>query len=135
MGQKLKLYGKGENIRDWIHVDDHNMAVISIIEKGQNGETYLIGADGERSNLEVFELILREMGKDEVWLEHVKDRPGHDMRYAIDNSKLVKELGWEPRYIDFEAGLRATIEWYTNNRDWWEPLKKETEAKYASLGR
>ncbi len=133
-GEKLKLYGKGENVRDWIHVDDHNSAVLSIIEKGKSGETYLIGSNGEKSNIEVFNMILKQMGKDDLWLEHVKDRPGHDLRYAIDNSKLVNELGWEPKYLKFEDGLKATIEWYKTNEDWWKPLKAETEAKYQKAG-
>lgn len=133
-GEKLKLYGKGENVRDWIHVDDHNSAVITIIEKGKSGEVYLIGADGEKNNIEVFNMILKMMGKDETWLEHVKDRPGHDLRYAIDNTKLLNELGWRPKYTDFAAGLQATIDWYTNNEDWWRPLKAETEAKYKKAG-
>lgn len=134
-GQKLKLYGKGDNVRDWIHVDDHNRAVISIIEKGQSGETYLIGANGEKSNIEVFNLILKNMDKDNSWLEHVSDRPGHDMRYAIDNTKLVNDLGWKPLFIDFEEGLRATIKWYSDNESWWKPQKEATEAKYKELGR
>lgn len=133
-GEKLKLYGKGENVRDWIHVDDHNSAVITIIEKGRSGEVYLIGADGEKNNIEVFNMILQKMGKDETWLEHVSDRPGHDLRYAIDNSKLINELSWQPKYTDFEAGLEATIEWYKENEDWWKPLKEETEAKYQKTG-
>ncbi len=133
-GSKLKLYGKGENVRDWIHVDDHNSGVWAIIEKGKSGETYLIGADGEKSNIEVFNLILKEMNKDESYLEHVKDRPGHDLRYAIDNSKLVNELGWSPRYTNFEEGLKATIEWYKNNEKWWKPQKEETEEKYKKIG-
>lgn len=134
-GQKLKLYGSGENVRDWIHVDDHNSAVISIMENGKSGETYLIGANGEKSNKEVFSLILKLMGKDESWLEHVHDRPGHDLRYAIDNSKLVNELGWQPKYTNFEEGLKNTIEWYENNQDWWKLQKGETEEKYKELGR
>jgi dTDP-glucose 4,6-dehydratase len=134
-GEKLKLYGKGENVRDWIHVDDHNSAVIEIIERGKSGETYLIGANGERSNIDVFKLILKFMNKDESWLEHVSDRPGHDMRYAIDNTKLVTELGWQPNYTNFEDGLKATIEWYTNNEAWWRAQKDATEAKYKELGR
>lgn len=134
-GQKLKLYGSGENVRDWIHVDDHNSAVIDIIEKGKSGETYLIGANGEKSNLDLFNLILTLMKKDKSWLEHVNDRPGHDLRYAIDNSKLVKELGWQPKYTKFEEGLQATIDWYTDNRAWWEPQKMTTEAKYKEIGR
>ncbi len=134
-GEKLKLYGKGENVRDWIHVDDHNSAVIAIIEGGRSGETYLIGANGEKSNIDVFKLILKQMGKDDSWLEHVSDRPGHDMRYAIDNTKLVNELGWSPAFTNFEDGLQATIEWYTNNEAWWRPQKEATEARYKELGR
>lgn len=134
VGEKLKLYGKGENVRDWIHVDDHNSAVLAIIENGRNGETYLIGANGEKNNVDVFNLILKQMGKDGSWLEHVKDRPGHDMRYAIDNSKLVKELGWSPKYTNFEEGLKDTINWYQENEAWWRPQKAETEAKYKELG-
>jgi dTDP-glucose 4,6-dehydratase len=133
-GEKLKLYGSGENVRDWIHVDDHNSGVHAIIDKGRIGETYLIGADGEMNNLEVFKLILELMGKDEAWLEHVKDRPGHDLRYAIDSSKLREELGWEPKYTNFRDGLKATIEWYTANEAWWKPQKAETEAKYKAAG-
>lgn len=134
-GQKLKLYGSGENVRDWIHTEDHSSGVLTILEKGTIGETYLIGADGEKNNLEVFKLILKEMGKDESWLEHVNDRPGHDLRYAIDATKLKQELGWEPKFTDFEAGLRETIAWYTANEEWWKPQKDETEAKYKELGR
>ncbi len=134
-GQKLKLYGSGENVRDWIHTEDHSSGVLAILEKGKIGETYLIGADGEKNNLEVFKLILKLMGKDESWLEHVNDRPGHDMRYAIDASKLRDELGWTPKYTDFEAGLKDTIQWYTDNEAWWKPQKDETEAKYRELGR
>jgi dTDP-glucose 4,6-dehydratase len=133
--QKLKLYGSGENVRDWIHTEDHSSGVLAILENGRIGETYLIGADGEKNNLDVFKLILKEMGKDESWLEHVNDRPGHDLRYAIDATKLRDELGWEPKFTDFEAGLKATIQWYTDNEDWWKPQKDETEAKYKELGR
>jgi len=133
-GQKLKLYGLGENVRDWIHVDDHNSAVHTIIEKGKIGETYLIGANGEKSNVEVFNLILKMMGKDTSWLDHVKDRPGHDMRYAIDSSKLQKELGWKPKFTNFEEGLANTIDWYRDNQWWWEPLKEQVEAKYKAQG-
>lgn len=132
--QKLKLYGSGENVRDWIHTEDHSSAVLKIYEGGAIGETYMIGADGEKSNVEVFHLILKLMGKDESWLEHVKDRPGHDMRYAIDASKLKNELGWQPKFTDFESGLKDTIEWYTENQDWWQPQKAATEAKYKKQG-
>lgn len=133
-GVKPKLYGAGENVRDWIHVLDHNDAVWDIIEKGRIGETYLIGANGEKNNKEVVELILELMGYDKDDYEHVNDRPGHDMRYAIDNSKLVEELGWSPKYTDFRSGLQATIDWYTTNEAWWRPLKAEVEAKYAAQG-
>jgi len=134
LGRKPKLYGTGEQIRDWIHVDDHNSAVIAIIEGGKSGEVYLIGADGEQDNKTVIEMILGSMGKDASDYEHVNDRPGHDQRYAIDNSKLVKELGWQPQYTDFESGLKATIQWYKENESWWKPLKEATEAKYSKNG-
>ena len=130
----VKLYGAGENVRDWIHVLDHNDAVWDIIEKGRIGETYLIGADGEKNNKEVVELILELMGYAPDDYEHVADRPGHDMRYAIDNSKLVEELGWAPKFTDFRSGLQATIDWYRDNEAWWRPLKAEVEAKYATQG-
>lgn len=130
-GRKPKLYGAGENVRDWIHTEDHSSAVLTILEKGVIGETYLIGADGEKDNKTVVELILELMGKDPKDYEHVADRPGHDMRYAIDFSKLHNELGWSPKFTDFNSGLKDTIEWYTANEAWWKPQKQETEAKYA----
>jgi dTDP-glucose 4,6-dehydratase len=134
-GLRPKLYGAGANVRDWIHVDDHNAAVWTIIDRGRPGETYLIGADGERSNRAVLELILELMGRPTDWFDHVTDRAGHDLRYAIDASKLRDELGWAPKYTDFREGLKATIEWYQQNEDWWKPQKIETEAKYKELGR
>lgn len=134
LGSKPKLYGTGEQVRDWIHVDDHNSAVALILEKGKIGETYLIGSNGERNNKQVVELLLKLMGKSSDEYEHVKDRPGHDMRYAIDSEKIQKELGWKPKYVDFEDGLKQTVEWYEQNRQWWEPLKKETEEKYQKAG-
>lgn len=129
-----KLYGAGLNVRDWIHVDDHNTAVLRIIEAGRIGETYLIGADGEKDNKSVIELILQLMGQPVDAYDHVNDRAGHDLRYAIDSSRLRSELGWEPQYRDFEAGLAATIDWYRANEDWWRPMKQATEAKYAATG-
>lgn len=134
VGEKPKLYGAGENVRDWIHVDDHNSAVHAIIDGGRLGETYMIGANGEKNNKEVLELILQHMGKAKDDYEHVSDRPGHDMRYAIDANKLRTELGWEPKFTNFEDGLKATIEWYTNNKGWWEPLKATVESKYKVQG-
>jgi dTDP-glucose 4,6-dehydratase len=133
--RKPKLYGSGENVRDWIHTDDHSSGVLAILEKGRIGETYLIGADGEKNNKQVVELILKLLGKDPNDYDHVNDRPGHDMRYAIDSSKLRQELKWQPKYIDFKEGLTKTIEWYEQNQGWWKPLKIETEAKYKELGR
>ena len=134
-GRRPKLYGVGANVRDWIHTEDHSSGVLAILEHGRIGETYLIGADGERANREVVELILSLMGRDRGDYELVNDRPGHDLRYAIDASKLRGEIGWRPRYRDFEAGLDATIAWYRDNRMWWEPQKRQTEAKYEVLGR
>jgi len=122
-GKKLPVYGSGKNIRDWIHVDDHNRGVDFIIKKGRIGETYCLGGNTEKTNLEITTLILKEMGVGEDMLEYVKDRQGHDLRYAIDFSKAKAELGWEP-LIDFTSGLRETIKWYKNNIAWWQKLKK-----------
>ncbi|MCU1672096.1 MAG: rfbB [Frankiales bacterium] len=129
-----KLYGDGRNVRDWIHVDDHNAAVWTIAEKGRSGETYLIGADGEQTNRDVVAAVLRELGQPADAFELVRDRPGHDRRYAIDSSKLRDELGWTPQYPDFASGLKATVAWYRDNSDWWRPQKAATEAKYAAVG-
>ena len=134
-GRRPKLYGAGANVRDWIHTEDHSSGVLAILEQGQLGETYLIGADGELSNRRVVELILTLMGRDPGDYDHVNDRPGHDLRYAIDASKLRDELGWRPTFQDFEQGLAATIAWYGDNAEWWRPQKRETEAKYQILGR
>jgi len=133
-GVRPRLYGAGLNIRDWIHVDDHNNAVWRILQDGRIGQTYLIGADGEKSNKEVVELILELMGQPTDAYDHVPDRAGHDLRYAIDSSLLRAELGWEPVFTDFAAGLRDTIEWYRANEAWWRPLKAEAEARYAVKG-
>ena len=133
-GRRPKLYGAGENVRDWIHVDDHNAAVWAIIDKGRIGETYLIGADGERNNRDVLALILEIMGKPNDFFDHVVDRPGHDLRYAIDASKLRTELNWQPQYVDLRAGLEQTVRWYADNRAWWEDVKAATEARYAEAG-
>ncbi|MFS2240931.1 dTDP-glucose 4,6-dehydratase [Microbacterium sp. OR16] len=133
-GIRPKLYGAGENVRDWIHANDHSSAVLTILESGRIGETYLIGADGERNNRDVVELILAEMGQPRDAYDHVTDRAGHDLRYAIDSTKLRTELGWEPRYADFESGLADTIRWYRDNESWWAPSKDQTEAFYATKG-
>jgi dTDP-glucose 4,6-dehydratase len=134
MGQKPRLYGAGLNVREWTHVDDHNAAIHLVLEKGRIGETYLIGSGDERSNKEVFELILELMGKPKDWYDHVTDRAGHDLRYANDSTKIRTELGWQPRYTDFRDGLAATIEWYRANRQWWEPAKAAVEAGYSAKG-
>jgi dTDP-glucose 4,6-dehydratase len=134
-GVRPKLYGQGLNVRDWIHVEDHNTAVWAIIDRGRAGETYLIGADGEMNNRDVVELILELSGLPTDAYDLVADRPGHDMRYAIDSSMLRAELGWEPRYRSFRDGLAATVAWYRDNEAWWRPRKEATEAKYAQLGR
>lgn len=122
-GKKVPVYGAGANIRDWIHVNDHNRGVEMIIEQGRIGETYCLGGDSEKTNLEITKLILGLMGKGEEMIEYVADRLGHDLRYAIDFSKAKKELGWEPQ-ISFEDGLRQTVEWYKVNEAWWEKLKQ-----------
>jgi dTDP-glucose 4,6-dehydratase len=134
-GRKPKLYGKGENVRDWIYTEDHSSGVLTILEKGKIGETYMIGANGEKNNKEVLEMILEIMGKQPGDYEHVSDRPGHDLRYAIDATKIREELGWQPKYTDFRKGLQETVEWYKANEAWWKPQKAETEAKYKEIGR
>ena len=134
-GERPKLYGTGANVRDWIHADDHSAAVLAILADGVIGETYLIGADGERSNIDVVGDILEAFGRPRDDYDLVNDRPGHDLRYAIDSSKLRDELGWQPRYWDFAQGLRSTIDWYRDNEAWWGPQKQATETKYSELGR
>lgn len=127
---KPKLYGDGLNVRDWIHVDDHSSAVWEILNRGRIGETYLIGADGERSNIDVLHTILKAMNKPENDFDCVNDRPGHDRRYAIDSTKMRQELGWKPIHTDFEDGLNQTIAWYQEYRSWWIEKKKLVEEKY-----
>ena len=134
-GRRPKLYGSGANVRDWIHVDDHNAAVWRILESGAPGATYLIGADGQRDNLSVLRLILQLMGRDADDFDHVSDRAGHDLRYAIDASRLRDDLGWAPKHTDLTEGLRATIDWYRDNEWWWAPLKAQVEDRYAGQGR
>ena len=133
-GIRPKLYGDGLNVRDWIHVNDHNSAVWTILEHGNIGETYLIGADGERSNIDVLHSILECMGKRPDDFDWVKDRPGHDRRYAIDPSKITTELGWKPEHTDFSEGLEKTIAWYRENEQWWRSAKESVEEKYAKAG-
>ena len=133
-GIRPKLYGSGKNVRDWIHTNDHSAAVWDILTKGKIGETYLIGADGEMNNKDVLEMILELMGQPKDAYDVVKDRPGHDLRYAIDSTKLRTELGWQPEFTDFRSGLKATIDWYTDHQDWWQADKNKVEANYAKNG-
>ena len=133
-GVRPKLYGDGLNVRDWIHTDDHSSAVWTILTRGRAGETYLIGADGEKNNITVLREILKAFGRDEDDFDRVRDRPGHDRRYAIDSTKLRRELGWEPKHTDFAEGLAETIEWYRENETWWRPAKEATERRYAAQG-
>lgn len=133
-GIRPKLYGDGKNVRDWIHTEDHSSAVWAILAQGRIGETYLIGADGERSNIDVLRAILTAMGKDADDFDWVRDRPGHDRRYAIDSTKLRRELGWSPKHTNFDEGLASTIKWYTDNPSWWQGAKEATEAKYRAQG-
>ena len=133
-GVRPKLYGDGLNVRDWIHTEDHSSAVWAILTRGRIGETYLIGADGEKDNITVLRTILEAMGKAPDDFDWVRDRPGHDRRYAIDSTKLQRELGWVPKHTDFTSGLQATIDWYIQNEAWWRSAKAATEAKYAAQG-
>lgn len=137
-GRTPKLYGTGEQVRDWIHVDDHNEAVLAILERGRIGETYNIGADQEDiNNKQVIELICEIMGhtrNGRALYEHVADRPGHDQRYAMGATKLRRELGWAPRFTDIRAGLEDTIAWYRDNEGWWKPEKENVEARYKQQG-
>lgn len=133
-GIRPKLYGEGKNVRDWIHTNDHSSAVWTILTKGRIGETYLIGADGEENNKHVLELILELMNQPKDAYDHVTDRAGHDLRYAVDSTKLREELGWTPEFTNFRDGLADTIEWYTEHKDWWLAEKEAVEANYAQNG-
>ena len=133
-GIRPKLYGEGKNVRDWIHTEDHSSAVWTILNKGRIGETYLIGSNGEENNKDVMELLLELMGQPKNAYEHVVDRSGHDLRYAIDPSKLRDELGWTPSFTDFRKGLTETIAWYKENEQWWKAEKESVENIYAKQG-
>lgn len=119
--EKLPVYGKGENVRDWLHVKDHCSAIDLIVRNGKDGEVYNIGGHNEKTNLEVVKIILKELSKPESLITFVKDRAGHDLRYAIDPSKAKRELGWEP-FTSFDVGIKKTIRWYLDNRSWWENI-------------
>lgn len=130
-GRLPKLYGTGRNVRDWINTADHSAAIWTILTRGRIGETYLIGANQELDTLTVMQLILEAMGQPKDAFDFVADRPGHDRRYAIDASKLTRELGWQPHMTDFRAGLKQTVQWYETHEAWWAPQKAAVEAKYA----
>lgn len=134
-GRRPKLYGDGLNVRDWIHTQDHSSAVLRILRQGEIGRTYLIGADGERNNREVVETLLELFGRDPGDFEQVRDRPGHDLRYAIDASMLRDQLGWRPQFDDFRAGVARTVDWYRENEAWWRPQKQAVEERCARQGR
>lgn len=127
--EKLPVYGKGENVRDWLHVEDHCEAIDLILRKGRVGEVYNIGGHNEKANLEVVRIILKALGKPESLINYVTDRPGHDLRYAIDPAKIESELGWKPHY-HFETGIAQTIEWYLEHREWWQHILNEEYSKY-----
>jgi dTDP-glucose 4,6-dehydratase len=133
-GRRPHLYGTGRNVRDWLHVEDHAAALLAILDRGTVGRTYLVGADGERSNRALLEEILRLMGRPTDDYDLVPDRPGHDRRYALDAPVLREELGWRPVHTDLTAGLASTIDWYRTHEDWWRPQKAATEARYAETG-
>ena len=131
--QGLPVYGKGENVRDWLYVEDHCSAIDLVIRKGRAGEVYNVGGHNERRNIDVVKAILRELGKPETLITYVTDRPGHDMRYAIDPSKIHRELGWLPT-TTFDEGIRRTVQWYLDNRGWWEAiLAGEYQNYYAAM--
>lgn len=128
-GKKVPVYGDGMQVRDWLFVEDHCEAIDKIIHDGEIGETYCVGGNCEKPNIEITKKILELLGKGEEMIEYVKDRPGHDRRYAIDFSKIKSELGWEPR-TNFDEGMKKTVEWYKNNQDWWKEIKSGEYLKY-----
>lgn len=129
-GEQVPLYGDGKNVRDWLHVDDHCEAVLTVLEKGRSGEVYNIGGNNERSNLELTHAILEIMGKGEEMIRYVEDRLGHDRRYAIDASKIKNELGWSPSRSAWPQALEETVKWYVDNRRWWERVKSGAYQDY-----
>ncbi len=129
-GKKVPLYGDGKNVRDWLHVDDHCEAVLTVLEKGACGETYCIGGDNEQSNLQLTHAILQAMGRDESWIEPVRDRPGHDRRYAIDASKIKRDLGWSPSRSAWPQALEKTVQWYVDHPRWWQRVRSGAYRDY-----
>lgn len=127
--KQIPVYGDGLNVRDWIYVNDHNLAILDVLEKGKTGQVYNIGSSNEKTNIEVVKTILSILGKSEEFITYVKDRPGHDKRYAIDSSKIQNELGWSPK-MNFESGIKKTIEWYLNNQNWIKNIKNGDYMSY-----
>ncbi|AET70517.1 dTDP-glucose 4,6-dehydratase [Desulfosporosinus orientis DSM 765] len=127
--KELPVYGDGRQVRDWLHVSDHCTAIDAVLHKGKDGEVYNIGGNNEKTNIEIVKLIINTLGKSEDLIKHVKDRPGHDRRYAMDNTKITTELGWEPAYT-FEQGIKETIDWYLENREWMENINSGDYANY-----
>jgi dTDP-glucose 4,6-dehydratase len=128
-GKPLPVYGDGMQIRDWLHVSDHCSAVAAVMEKGKAGEVYNVGGNNEKANIDIVKLIIRSLEKSHDLIKYVKDRPGHDRRYAIDNTKIRTELGWEPRYT-FEAGMEETIRWYVDNGEWLSAISSGEYMNY-----
>jgi len=128
----LPVYGDGMNVRDWLHVADHCAALDIVLHKGREGEIYNIGGNNEKKNIEIVKLILNYLGKPESLISFVKDRPGHDLRYAIDSSKIQNELGWKPKYT-FEQGIKETIDWYVSNQEWWKQILSGEYQKYYKI--
>lgn len=127
--KKLPVYGDGMQVRDWLHVKDHCIAIDTVLHKGKIGQVYNIGGNNEKANIEIVKLIIKTLGKNEDLIEYVKDRPGHDRRYAIDNTKITAELGWSPSYT-FEEGIKETINWYLDNKEWMEKITSGDYMKY-----
>ncbi len=127
--KKIPVYGAGDNIRDWLHVKDHCIAIDKIVRDGKIGETYCVGGGAEKTNMEITNIILKAMGRNEEMIEHIKDRKGHDKRYAIDFTKIKNELGWEPT-VTFEEGITETIDWYKKNENWWRNIKSGEYQEY-----
>ena len=131
-GENLPVYGDGMNVRDWLYVGDHCSAILTVLEKGRVGEVYNIGGNNEWYNIDIVKLILSTLGKGEDRITYVKDRPGHDRRYAIDSIKIMTELGWKPEH-QFEDGIKFTIDWYIQNEAWWRKVMSGEYLKYYDL--
>ena len=128
-GEKLPVYGDGKNVRDWLYVEDHCSAIMKVLNNGKYGEVYNVGGNNEWYNIDIVKLILKKLGKGDDMIQYVKDRPGHDRRYAIDSSKIMNELGWSPEY-DFETGIESTVKWYLDNETWWRKVMSGEYQKY-----